>query len=176
MSSDVRRQYGGKPSGQKSGAGPRGLSIGQPGWFLVVALFAADTLAGDRIGFDLDQARWVNRVLVLSANSSDHPDLLAMTDRISLRACEVANRDLITIVVTNGATARLDGQLLDAGSTRRLLSRLRLPGHEFAMLLFGKDGGLKRRWSDAVPLGEVFALIDGMPMRRAEQPLDDDCG
>lgn len=39
---------------------------------------------------------------------------------------------------------------------------------DFAVLLVGKDGGVKRRANDPVNLNELFAQIDRLPMRRAE--------
>ncbi len=36
------------------------------------------------------------------------------------------------------------------------------------ILLIGKDGGVKARWSQEVKPAEVYALIDAMPMRRQE--------
>lgn len=148
----------------------------QRSWILIIALFACRPVAGDDIDFDLDQARWVHRVLVLAAISEDQRDLQEMTDAIAMRLCELVNRDLITVVITDGSTARLDGRRLDAGSTQRLLSRLPLRRDaNFEMLLIGKDGGIKQRWTQAVPPEDIFALIDGMPMRQAERPGDDDC-
>ncbi|MEM7519319.1 MAG: DUF4174 domain-containing protein [Planctomycetota bacterium] len=35
-------------------------------------------------------------------------------------------------------------------------------------MLVGKDGGIKRRWSEPLEPQEVFELIDVMPMRRSE--------
>ena len=41
-------------------------------------------------------------------------------------------------------------------------------GKAFAVLLVGKDGGEKNRWTVPVEPRTVFSLIDAMPMRRAE--------
>jgi len=38
----------------------------------------------------------------------------------------------------------------------------------FGLELIGLDGGVKYRSTSAVPLEELWTLIDGMPMRRAE--------
>ena len=52
---------------------------------------------------------------------------------------------------------------LNGGETRRQLA---IDGP--AVLLLGKDGGVKLRRLGAVPADRVFALIDDMPMCRAE--------
>lgn len=57
------------------------------------------------------------------------------------------------------------------GATERLAVRrqLGLQGRGAQLVLIGKDGSVKARQSDAVfDLAGVFALIGGMPMRRAE--------
>ena len=39
---------------------------------------------------------------------------------------------------------------------------------DFAIVLIGKDGGEKLRRTTLLPIAELFALVDAMPMRRAE--------
>lgn len=38
----------------------------------------------------------------------------------------------------------------------------------FAVVLVGKDGGVKKVWHDPVDPARIFTLIDAMPMRRRE--------
>ncbi|MEO0393899.1 MAG: DUF4174 domain-containing protein [Pseudomonadota bacterium] len=38
----------------------------------------------------------------------------------------------------------------------------------FAVILIGKDGGEKARWTDLVSMDEIFTRIDAMPMRQWE--------
>jgi hypothetical protein len=38
----------------------------------------------------------------------------------------------------------------------------------FAIILVGKDGGEKFRGKEVLPMEELFALVDSMPMRKAE--------
>ena len=38
----------------------------------------------------------------------------------------------------------------------------------FAALLVGKDGAVKHRSAEPVEPGELYALVDAMPMRRRE--------
>ena len=38
----------------------------------------------------------------------------------------------------------------------------------FALILLGKDGGIKLKRNDRVKLDEIFTLIDSMPMRKDE--------
>ncbi|WP_229376851.1 DUF4174 domain-containing protein [Fibrella aquatilis] len=44
-----------------------------------------------------------------------------------------------------------------------------IPSDDFAGYLIGKDGGLKHRFTTPIATNELFALVDAMPMRRAEK-------
>ena len=44
---------------------------------------------------------------------------------------------------------------------------------EFAAFLLGKDGTVKLKASEPIAAGELFAIIDSMPMRAAEAVRDD---
>jgi hypothetical protein len=50
-----------------------------------------------------------------------------------------------------------------------LRDRLSARVGKFTVVLIGKDGGEKLRRSDEVDLGEIFSLIDSMPMRQRER-------
>ena len=80
---------------------------------------------------------------------------------------------VIAIVAPSPTDARAARQrtLLDRdlkGCTERDLVVVTLPGETFTILLVGKDGGEKKRWTAPVSVKEIFALIDAMPMRMAE--------
>ena len=43
-----------------------------------------------------------------------------------------------------------------------------IPPDSFSLILIGKDGHEKDRWSEPVDMQEIFSVIDAMPMRRQE--------
>ncbi len=53
---------------------------------------------------------------------------------------------------------------------RRLQAKWAIPPAvgEFAAFLVGKDGTVKLNVSEPITSGELFAIIDGMPVRAAE--------
>src|SRR5688572_20268263 len=63
----------------------------------------------------------------------------------------VKDRDLELLIVKDG----------DA-----LYKKYRVKPAGFAVILIGKDGTEKYRANKVVPLHELFAIIDGMPMRK----------
>ena len=80
-------------------------------------------------------------------------------------------RDLVIVTMGVGRV-----EILNADGTRDLPSSDVLTqiqqgnncnrGADFNLI--GKDGGVKKLWSDAVGIEDLFATIDAMPMRRYE--------
>jgi hypothetical protein len=54
------------------------------------------------------------------------------------------------------------------GAAERELEVLEREADAFGVELLGKDGGVRARWEDVVGVGELWARIDAMPMRRRE--------
>ena len=101
------------------------------------------SLAASEPSPDLEPYRWRQRVLVISAPSPTDPRLTAMRRDLKESSCSLKERDLV------------------------VLERLGAPG--FLVRLLGKDGGEKLRRETPVPVDEILALIDAMPMRREER-------
>ena len=62
----------------------------------------------------------------------------------------------------------LDDEALESNGVRRLSERFGMVGGRVAVVLIGKDGGVKLRREGEIDLDEIFERIDGMPMRRNE--------
>jgi len=54
------------------------------------------------------------------------------------------------------------------GARDRELVVVERHGETFQVELMGKDGGVKARWDNLVGVGELWARIDAMPMRRQQ--------
>ena len=107
--------------------------------------------------------RWSNRLLVFSV-----PEESIKTGEwqsgFEEQSKELAERDLLLLTVV-GNKVFLSEKLTDL-SAKALLDFFQLRRSE--ILLIGKDGGVKGRWTHAVSPLEVYRLIDSMPMRQAE--------
>ena len=126
----------------------------------------------------LPDYRWKNRLLLIFATSESDPDVVTAREALAAAACDVTDRDLVIGWIWRDGQSSLDTRAMSEKSVRALRSRLGITGDGFAAVLIGKDGGVKARYPDAPDLKEIFSLIDGMPMRRAEQrakgsPCDD---
>ncbi len=132
------------------------------------ALLAALGQVAAPTGADpLDGALWRQRVLVVSRVGVAERDALALEAALDELACEVRERDLIVVWLREG-DAGADGEPLSPARRRAMRERLGLDASQWHAALIGKDGGVKARYAGVPELADVFALIDGMPMRRAE--------
>ena len=111
--------------------------------------------------FALADMKWNRRPLVVFAPKSDDPRLQAQLDSVRKAQAGFAERDMALVVVAPGHS-------LSRAECATLRRDLEVEDQAFAVLLVGKDGGVKRRDAEPVSMVEVFAQIDRMPMRQAE--------
>ena len=101
--------------------------------------------------------RWNNRPLLVFAPAGDHPGYREQLRRVRAEQTGFKERDMVLVEVIG-----------DGADARALRARFRVKRESFTVILVGKDGTAKDRWVEPVPMGEVFRLIDGMPMRQRE--------
>ena len=121
-----------------------------------------------RAPFALEQFRWHNRVLLVSAASADDKNLARVQDELAAMSAEFAERDMVLVTLLDTGTSTAGDRQLTGAEVAATRADLRLPGGEFALRLIGKDGAVKLEGDSATPVAEIFALIDTMPMRQRE--------
>ena len=95
--------------------------------------------------------------------------------RLQQNSCELDARDMIIAVIIGQGNSTLDKQPVSLAYASTLRQQFGLSSDQFAVLLLGKDGGEKFRSYRLPDLDQIFALIDGMPMRQDEMqqnPVD----
>ncbi|TAV47113.1 DUF4174 domain-containing protein [Rhizobium leguminosarum] len=107
----------------------------------------------------LAQFQWKNRVFVVFADR-DNSRAARQENQLLADRSALDERDLVVLKVS-GAGDGLDGEAI-----RRDLEAPEVG--EFAAFLVGKDGTVKLKISEPITDGELFAIIDSMPMRAAE--------
>lgn len=105
--------------------------------------------------------QWDRRVLIVAAPSADDPSLVEQRRTLAAWRAEAERRDLSVVEVLGD---RVTGATDAAASLRRAY---RLPADGFAVVLLGKDGGVKRRSTGPLAAVDLARTIDAMPMRRA---------
>ncbi|WP_191061657.1 DUF4174 domain-containing protein [Geminicoccus harenae] len=137
---------------------------------VLVSLLVATLATGAAAMEPLDSYRWQNRVLVLFARSGD-PQLQAQRDELLPVRDQLDERDLVIFAVIDGRRIEpVHGQAPADDQAAPLLAAFDLPADAgFTALLVGKDGGVKWQANRPARQGELFGLIDAMPMRRNER-------
>lgn len=137
-----------------------------------IALFIMLSVSGNQdamsIVVDFDQFKWRNRLLFLFASERNDPFFRDLKGEISDRKNEVDDRDLVVFEILESGPSRMDTTQIDPRTAASLRKHFDLTQKTFALILLGKDGGIKLKRNDRVKLDEIFALIDSMPMRKDE--------
>ena len=108
--------------------------------------------------------------LLLFAKSRSYAGLDQQIDLLRQRRPDISERDMVVLVTPGGqATMAAIGYMsMPPGSNRDLRNRFQPSDSGLTVVLVGKDGGEKGRWSNLVQPDEIFKLIDSMPMRQQE--------
>jgi len=118
--------------------------------------------------FALEQHRWTNRVLVVSAPDGDDGELQKVQNDLASQREAFADRDMLLVTLLGSGTSTAGDRELTAAEADAARAALDVPAGSFALRLIGKDGSVKLTENAAVPVQEIFALIDTMPMRQRE--------
>lgn len=115
----------------------------------------------------MDAYLWTNRPLLVFAPSREHPFLAAQRESLNGQVEALRDRDVVVIEIA-GDRVLLDGEPAQDLHAGKLRQRYVVERNEAAVLLVGKDGGLKVKKSDVFLAEELFEAIDAMPMRLQE--------
>ncbi|MEM8898151.1 MAG: DUF4174 domain-containing protein [Bacteroidota bacterium] len=117
----------------------------------------------------LTKHRWKDRVILIFSPSEQ---TRLYQDQIKLFSSEsegLKDRDLVLYELFPDSGRYEKSSSLSKNSVNRLRKRFSISPEEVTVILIGKDGGEKaRKRNEIFPIQELFALIDGMPMRRQE--------
>lgn len=141
---------------------------------LVLIVLVAGTFLGSAtaVAAELSDYRWERRPLLLFAPTDSDPRLVETLSRIEASRCDFVGRDMVTGIVVSEGGSTLDGHVMNADQSRRLMNEYAIGDDAFSVLLIGKDGGEKLRVNEVPDLQAIYAVIDGMPMRSREMNAD----
>lgn len=153
------KQYSGPASCQEFTAIGLALAI-------TMAIFAYTPT--DAISMDLARFEWKNRLLLIFAPDVMHPHYEQIDAEINAQSAEVRDRDLVVFEIFDKDPSQMDASPLSPADADALRKHFGISRQMYALILVGKDGGVKLKREDRVPLSEIFELIDSMPMRTEE--------
>jgi hypothetical protein len=118
--------------------------------------------------FSMSGFRWQRRPLLLFAADDGDSRLQRQVAAVEATRDQFDERDMVLIVVLGTGPSHAQGVALPDDDAARLRASYGVDGSSFALRLVGKDGGVKRRSTEVVPMGALYDLIDAMPMRQEE--------
>jgi len=80
----------------------------------------------------------------------------------------IKDRDLLVVEVPAQGEAKVGGETMKQEEARELRSAFSVADDAFAVILIGRDGSEKARWTEPVSAQEIFGKVDAMPMRQDE--------
>jgi hypothetical protein len=117
---------------------------------------------------NLEDYRWQNRLILIFAPNSKDETFIAQRRLLVEQPAEAAERDLLIFSLFEEEPGRLNDSSISVAANRDARDRFKVVPGSFAVLLIGKDGGVKLHSRQLVSSGEIFGLIDTMPMRQRE--------
>ncbi|SFE75023.1 DUF4174 domain-containing protein [Thermoflexibacter ruber] len=111
---------------------------------------------------------WKNRLLLVFATSDKTLDYQQQMSIIAKASTGFAERHLIVFSFFENRGISPTHQNLDFHTCKKLYEKFRISKDNFTVVLIGKDGGEKYRKNTILTSEELFAIIDAMPMRKAE--------
>jgi hypothetical protein len=122
----------------------------------------------DSRSFSMNDFRWSKRPLLLFAADEGDDRLQRQLAAVEATRNRFDERDMVLVVVLTRGTSRVEGRPLGPDHADRLRASYGVPEGSFALRLVGKDGGVKRRAEQVVPMDEIYDQVDSMPMRQQE--------
>ena len=116
--------------------------------------------------------RWDHRLLLVFSPSPVDERLRRIESLVARDSCALQERDLLVGWLPESGPNRLGERPLEGDRGARLRAAFGIDAGTFAVLLIGKDGGEKYRADEMADFDRLYALIDSMPMRRAEMAAD----
>ncbi len=139
-------------------------------WCLLAAIFLSGCLAVKSL------ADYSNRRQIIVFAKPESESGKAVQRSVDALRCQLIDRDtdvrFVDVTELPDAAAVSTYEERDKQGALAELARLRSDERpDFEVVLIGKDGGVKARTNDPGALEDFLALIDTMPMRRAEMRL-----
>ena len=133
---------------------------------LALLLCACSAHALDAAQF-MDNLTWEKRVLVIFAPHAADSDLQLQNTTLADEEDGLVERHMTVIRVLADDRVSIDGRP-QGDHASNFHEHFGAAPERFRVLLIGKDGGVKLDRDAPVGTGELFMLIDSMPMRRQE--------
>jgi hypothetical protein len=123
-------------------------------------LVASQTAGSPSLAQTLRQSHWQKRVLLIGAPTASQPDFQRQKQLLADAAAQLKERDFLVLELPYDKLSAADQQYWQKELNQSLT--------KFAVVLIGKDGGVKRTSAQPLSPADLFNTVDKMPMRRQE--------
>lgn len=140
---------------------------------LAVGIIAMTATAKAETMKSLEQYQWSHRPVLVFDTAGGHERVAAMDPEGD--GTNLKDRDILLVYVIGNNVTLWDGNAGErlSDTADELRDRFDLTPRDYAVILVGKDGGEKDRWTEPPSWQEdIFPLIDAMPMRQREMQGD----
>lgn len=131
---------------------------------LVLTLLNMNSLSAQ----DFSDYTWKNRLILIYPDQEESKRYQEQINELSIDVKALEERKLKVFEVKKGSICEILPQRKSPQKLENQSLAFATNNQRFRVVLIGLDGGVKLRRSTIVGRDYLFALIDGMPMRRAE--------
>ena len=119
---------------------------------------------------ELSTYKWKNRVLIITTNTMANQQFQDQMAELQKSTKDLQERKLVVYAVTRDSYAlRLSkNDTIIKLNNSKFYKEMHTEDTAFEVILIGLDGGEKLRQTKVLETDKLFAIIDGMPMRRSE--------
>lgn len=120
-------------------------------------------LPGPALG--LSRHLWNDRVLLIFSEDDKSDNYIAQLNTLLNNKKDMAERKLVYYTISRSYYKYLNNPAIESDQPWK---KYRKSDTLFSVQLIGLDGGMKVHRNSVIMADELFAIIDGMPMRRSE--------
>jgi hypothetical protein len=120
------------------------------------------------VTIELGDYQWENRLVLIFAPTAQEPAYIEQAAAFADRDAAIVDRHLLIGQFPVDSTGLFAGQTVSVAGNAALREQFGVGAGDFAVLLIGKDGGVKLRSDVPLTADRIFATIDSMPMRQRE--------
>ena len=119
---------------------------------------------------NLQKHVWEDRILIIESENAQNELYQQQIRALKNDAKGLKERKLVIYSYFNDGYTRGFSQVIKSYQT----TKKRKDKNDFSITLIGLDGGIKLRQNSILTKEKLFAIIDGMPLRRRELKKNED--
>ena len=136
--------------------------------YLIAVLLFSVLLMNNSSAQSLKKHQWKNRLILILVKQPANDVLKKQVKSFRAAKAGMNERKLMVYQITPEKYGVGFKESINWQRSDELFKTYKREKSDFEIILIGLDGGIKLRQNEFLSTDDLFALIDGMPMRRAE--------